>query len=65
MLKRHRDRLRTGLAEPFATIFREAHDSGDEGKEASREHTTSFDVACSRQALWVGRVGLEPTTQGL
>ncbi|MFT4235777.1 MAG: hypothetical protein QM607_12370 [Microbacterium sp.] len=29
-LKRHQDRIRAGLAEPFATIFREAHDSGDD-----------------------------------
>ena len=59
------EQLRPILAEPFATIFREAHDSGDEGKEAKREHTTSFDVACSRKTLWVGRAGLEPATQGL
>ena len=32
------EQLRPTLAEPFATIFREAHDSGDEGKEAKREH---------------------------
>ena len=56
------EQLRPRLAEPFATIFREAHDSGDEGKEAEREHPTSFDVACSRKALWVGPAGLEPTT---
>ncbi len=47
------EQLRPPLAEPFATIFREAHDSGDEGKEAKREHTTSSDVACSRKTLWV------------
>ncbi len=56
------EQLRPRLAEPFATIFREAHDSGDEGKEAKREHSTSFDVACSRKTLWVGPAGLEPTT---
>mgnify|MGYP001547921185 CR=1 FL=1 len=47
------EQLRPTLAEPFATIFREAHQGGDEGKEAKREHTTSFDVACSRKTLWV------------
>ena len=48
------EQLRARLAEPFATIFREAHDGGDGGKEAKREHTTSSDVACSRKTLWVG-----------
>ena len=56
------EQLRPTLAEPFATIFREAHDSGDEGKEAKREHTTSLDVACSRKTLWVDLRGLEPLT---
>ncbi len=56
------EQLRPTLAEPFATIFREAHQGGDEGKEAKREHTTSFDVACSRKTLWVGAEGLEPPT---
>lgn len=57
------EQLRPRIAEPFATIFREAHDSGDEGKEAKREHTTSTDVACSRKTLWVdpGRIEL-PTS---
>ena len=56
------EQLRPHLAEPFATIFRQAHDSGDEGKEAKREHTTSTDVACSRKTLWVDVKGLEPLT---
>lgn len=56
------EQLRPRLAEPFATIFREAHDSGDGGKEAKREHTTSFDVACSRKPLWVELRGVEPLT---
>ena len=56
------EQLRPLLAEPFATIFREAHTGGDEGKEAKREHPTSSDVACSRKALWVGPAGIEPTT---
>ena len=47
------EQLRPTLAEPFATIFREAHQGGNEGKEAKREHSTSFDVACSRKTLWV------------
>ncbi len=47
------EQLRPKLAEPFATIFREAHDHDDEGKEAKREHTTSSDVACSHKTLWV------------
>ena len=55
------EQLRPCLAEPFATIVAEA--AG--GKEANREHSTSSDVACSRKALWVGRVGLEPATGGL
>ena len=53
------EQLRPTLAEPFATIFREAHQGGDEGKEAKREHTTSFDVACSRKHIWVGHRGLQ------
>lgn len=56
------EQLRPHLAEPFATIFREAHDTGDEGKEAKREHATSTDVACSRKTLWVDPGGLEPPT---
>ena len=59
------EQLRPHLAEPFATIFREAHDGGDEGKEAKREHTTSFDVACSRKTLWVELRGFEPLTSSL
>ncbi len=56
------EQLRPHLAEPFATIFREAHDTGDEGKEAKREHATSTDVACSRKTLWVDLRGFEPLT---
>lgn len=59
------EQLRPTLAEPFATIFREAHQGGDEGKEAKREHTTSFDVACSRKTLWVEPRGIEPLTPTL
>lgn len=59
------EQLRPRLAEPFATIFREAHDSGDEGKEAKREHSTSTDVVCSRKTLGVGTTGLEPMTPSL
>ncbi|WP_454301995.1 hypothetical protein [Salana multivorans] len=48
------EELRTGLAEPFATIVREA--TG--GKEAKRDASTgsatgNSDVACSRKTLWV------------
>lgn len=57
------EQLRPHLAEPFATIFREAaHTGGEEGKEAKREHPASFDVACSRKTLWVDLRGLEPLT---
>ncbi len=56
------EQLRPRLAEPFATIFREAHTGGDEGKEAKREHGASSDVACSRKTLWVDVKGLEPLT---
>ncbi len=59
------EQLRPTLAEPFATIFRQAHDSGDEDKEAKREHPTSSDVACSRKTLWVEHRGFEPLTYGL
>ena len=43
------EQLRPRLAEPFATIVREAIG----GKEAKREHPASSDVACSRKTLWV------------
>lgn len=56
------EQVRPRLAEPFATIFREAHEVGDEGKEAKREHPTSFDVASSRKTLYVDLRGLEPLT---
>lgn len=45
------EQLHPRLAEPFATIVREAHAGSDEGKETKREHTTSNDVACSRKTL--------------
>ena len=47
------EQLRPRLAEPFATIIRESKTPSDEGEEPLREHTTSFDVACSRKTLWV------------
>ena len=59
------EQLRPHLAEPFATIFREAHESRDEDKEAKREHPTSTDVACSRKTLWVDPAGIEPATSCL
>ena len=59
------EQLRPTLAEPFATIFREAHQGGNEGKEAKREHSTSFDVACSRKTLWVELRGFEPLTSSM
>ena len=60
------EQLRPRLAEPFATIIREAHEhSDDEGEEAGHEHDEPTHVACSRKTLWVGPVGLEPTTHGL
>ena len=52
------EQLRPRLAEPFATIVREA----TRGKEAEREHSTSSDVACSRKTHWVEPRGLEPLT---
>ncbi|WP_436326359.1 recombinase family protein [Brevibacterium sp. FAM 27836] len=49
------EQLRPRLAEPFATIVREAHDSGsDEGEEPLQEHDDSSHVACSRKNTWVG-----------
>lgn len=57
------EQLRPRLAEPFATIIREAHErSSDDGKEAEHEHDPSSHVACSRKTLWVGPAGIEPTT---
>ncbi len=52
------EQLHPRLAEPFATIVREA--TG--GKEAEREHSTSSDVACSRKTLWVEVAGIEPAS---
>ncbi len=52
------EQLRPRLAEPFATIVREA--TG--GNEAKRDHSTSSDVACSRKTHWVDVEGLEPPT---
>ena len=56
------EQLRPTLAEPFATIFREAQQYGEEGKEAKREHPTSSDVACPRKTLWVAKRKLQPRT---
>lgn len=59
------EQLRPTLAEPFATIFREAHQGDDEGKEAKPEHATALDVACSRRTLLVDLRGFEPLTSSL
>lgn len=56
------ERRRPPLAEPFATIIREAHDSADDGKGPT---TMTTHVACSRKKLWVGDAGLEPTTSSV
>lgn len=57
------EQLRPRLAEPFATIIREAHaDGDDEGKGAEHEHDEPTHVACSRKTLWVELRGLEPLT---
>ena len=46
--------LRLRLAEPFATITREAHEHSDDGgKEAEHEHEEPTHVVCSRKTLWV------------
>ena len=55
--------LRPRLAEPFATIIREAHD--DEGDGAEHEHDEPTHVACSRKTLWVELRGFEPLTSAL
>ena len=57
------EQLRPRLAEPFATIVREA----TRGKEAKRDALTgsatgNSDVACFRKTLWVEPRGLEPLT---
>ena len=52
------EQLRPTLAEPFATMLREANT----GKKTKREHAPSHDVACSRKDVWVGPAGIEPTT---
>ena len=56
------EQLRPRLAEPFATIIREAHEHDDGGEEPLREHDTPTHVACSRKTLWVDPRGLEPLT---
>ena len=57
------EQLRPRLAEPFATIIREAHDGGSgEGEEPLQEHDDSSHVACSRKTTWVEARGLEPLT---
>ncbi|SHJ48511.1 hypothetical protein SAMN02745244_02613 [Tessaracoccus bendigoensis DSM 12906] len=48
------EQLRPRLAEPFATIIREAHArSSDDGKGAEHEHDSSTHVAWFRKTLWV------------
>ncbi len=61
------EQLRPRLAEPFATIIREAHERGsdDDGKGAEHEHDEPSHVACSRKTLWVEPRGLEPLTPAL
>ena len=60
------EQLRPRLAEPFATIIRQAHaDSDHEGKGAEHEHDEPTHVACSRKTLWVEHRGFEPLTYGL
>ena len=60
------EQLRPRLAEPFATIIREAHSDGDdEGKGAEHEDDEPTHVACSRKTLWVDPAGLEPTTDAV
>ena len=57
------EQLRPRLAEPFATIIREAHDSDvDDGKEAEHEHDEPSHVACSRKTLWVGVRSCAPSS---
>ena len=60
------EQLRPRLAEPFATILRETHDSDSvDGKEPLREHDDSSHVACSRKNTWVEPRGIEPLTSCL
>ena len=66
------EQLRPRLAEPFATIIRESTNADDddaeherEGRNDLREHSTSFDVACSRKTLWVEHRGFEPLTSSM
>ncbi len=60
------EQLRPRLAEPFATIIREAHEhSDDESKEAEHKRDEHTHVACSRKTLWVETKGLEPSTSTL
>ncbi|MFV0254160.1 MAG: hypothetical protein ACK5H2_12605, partial [Beutenbergiaceae bacterium] len=48
------EQLRPRLAEPFATIVREAHEhSDDEGEGTEHEHDEPTHVGCSRKTLWV------------
>src|SRR5690606_16301919 len=57
------EQLRARLAEPFASIIREAHERGsDDGKGAEHEHDEPSHVVCSRKNIWVGPAGIEPTT---
>lgn len=60
------EQLLPRLAEPFATIVREAPEhSDDEGDGAEHEHDPSNHVACSRKTLWVGDTGIEPVTSSV
>ena len=54
------EHLRPTLAEPFASLIEAAKEEKQENGAGPKNH-----VACSRKEPWVGRVGLEPTTQGL
>ena len=60
------EQLRPRLAEPFATIIREAHEhSEDGGEEPLREHDTPPHVACSRKTLWVEHRRFELLTSSM
>ncbi len=60
------EQLHPRLAEPFATIVREATGSKKAERDASTGSATgNSHVACPRKTLWVGRAGLEPAAKGL
>ena len=57
------EQLHPRLAEPFATIVREATGGKEAKRDASTGSTTgNSDVACSRKTLWVELRGFEPLT---